>query len=230
MDQGETVGIFGPNGCGKTTLLNMISGIIAPDAGHITIAGENTREKNITYIFQDYRSSLFPWLSIRDNILFPLVVRKRDNAYKREKFQWLLDFMKVPFSLEKYPYQLSGGQQQYAAIMRGLISDPDVILMDEPFSALDQSNAEWLIERIIGIKEKIMVPTLMVAHDPNHLQHLAERVVILSGKPVSIIQESSACLRPAEPDLNGHSNDRERSERRFQIMYTSKPFYSVIPC
>jgi NitT/TauT family transport system ATP-binding protein len=191
VDDGEVVGIFGPNGCGKTTLLNMISGIVEPDSGHITIKEKKPKKKNISYIFQDYRSSLFPWLSIRDNILFPLVIRKRDKASMTGKLSWLLDLVKIPFSLERYPYQLSGGQQQYAAIMRGLISDPDVMLMDEPFSALDYSNGMWLMEKMAGIQDKIMIPTLIVAHDLDHLMYLTKRIVFLSEKPARILQEKT---------------------------------------
>jgi ABC-type nitrate/sulfonate/bicarbonate transport system, ATPase component len=111
----------------------MISGISRPDAGEILIFGEKPEKKRIAYIFQDYRSSLFPWLTVRDNIVFPLSLGKMKKKDMHEKLYSLAESIKIPFDMDKYPFQLSGGQQQYVSIVRGLISDPVAMLIDEPF-------------------------------------------------------------------------------------------------
>ena len=187
VGQGETLGIFGPNGCGKTTLFNMISGVVDPDSGWISINGKKPNERNIAYIFQDYRNSLFPWLTIRENIVFPLKIKGLKKTEIDNGFNNLLDITKITFDLSKYPYQLSGGQQQYVAIMRGLISNPDVMLADEPFSALDYSNTMWLMEKISEILGRVKIPLAIVAHDIEHLVYLADRIVFLSGKPARVL-------------------------------------------
>ena len=191
VDNGETLGIFGPNGCGKTTLLNMISGIISPDAGKICINGKERNGENIAYIFQDYRNSLFPWLTIRENIIFPLKLKRLRKAEINKKLDSLLDLAVLSFDLSMYAYQLSGGQQQYVAILRGLISNPAVMLVDEPFSALDYSNSMWLMEMISMIQEKIKISSMLVAHDIEHLAHLADRIVFLSEKPAMVLLEKT---------------------------------------
>jgi NitT/TauT family transport system ATP-binding protein len=198
----ETLGIFGPNGCGKTTLFNMISGITCPDAGRISIKGKAPNERNIAYIFQDYRSSLFPWLTIRENIVFPLRIRRLKKTVIDDKLAGLLEIAKTDFDLSKFPYQLSGGQQQYVAVMRGLISNPDVMLADEPFSALDYSNTMWLMEKISEILGRVKIPLAIVAHDLEHLVYLADRIVFLSQKPARVLREMTI--------KNGAGRDRSR--------------------
>ena len=189
VQKNEIVGIFGPNGCGKTTLLNMTAGIIKPDSGDIFIFNKKPSENRIAYIFQDYRSSLFPWLTVRENILFPLTIKGISKKEKNNCLEKLIDLIKIPFNINKYPYQLSGGQQQYVSIMRCLISNPAVMLIDEPFSALDYSNSIWLMEKISIIFQTVTIPSMIVAHDIEHLVYLADKVYFLSGKPVRIIGE-----------------------------------------
>ncbi|GBF35172.1 ABC transporter ATP-binding protein [Desulfocucumis palustris] len=189
VKESEVVGIFGPNGCGKTTLLNMVSGISRPDSGEILIFGEKPGEKRIAYIFQDYRSSLFPWLTVRDNIVFPLSLRKMNKRDIDEKLNRMAENIKISFDMAKYPYQLSGGQQQYISILRGLISDPVAMLIDEPFSALDYSNSLWLMKKMSEIMDAVKIPAILVAHDINHLMRLSHRICFFSKKPTGIIKE-----------------------------------------
>jgi NitT/TauT family transport system ATP-binding protein len=187
--EGEIMGLFGPNGCGKTTLLNMISGIIKPDSGEISIFGKKPSDKTIAYIFQDYQSSLFPWLSVRDNILFPLSIKRIKKDEMSERLHYLTDLIKMPFDMDKYPYQLCGGQQQYVSVMRGLISDPAIMLLDEPFSGLDYVNSIWLMGKMCDIFRKVRIPTIIVAHNIEYLFYLTERICFLSEKPTKIIRE-----------------------------------------
>jgi len=188
ISSSETIGLFGPNGCGKTTLLNMVAGIIKPDSGDIIIRGG--KKSTVAYIFQDYRNSLFPWLTIRENIIFPLSIRGTRKKASDEKLERLRELVNIPFPLEKYPQQLSGGQQQYVAILRGLISDPAAMLIDEPFSALDYNNTMWLRDKMTEILETIKIPTMFVAHDLEHLVYSSDRICFLSNKPTRVVTEA----------------------------------------
>jgi NitT/TauT family transport system ATP-binding protein len=222
----EIVGIFGPNGCGKTTLLNMVSGILKPDSGEIFILGKKPSDNNIAYIFQDYRSSLFPWLSIKDNILFPLSIKKIKKSEMNKNLEYLIDLVKLPFSMNKYPYQLSGGQQQYVSIMRCLISNPGIMLVDEPFSALDYSNTMWLMEKMSLIFDTIKIPTLIVAHDLEHLVYLTEKICFFSDKPAKVVREQNGFLNITKD--KGNFNYREIKEMKLEIQkyYSKKEDYS----
>ena len=191
VQEAEILGIFGPNGCGKTTLLNMIAGIAKPDAGQILVLGQKPGAQSVAYIFQDYRHSLLPWLTVKNNIILPLVFKKMKQSLINEKLDYLCEVIKIPFSLDKYPYQLSGGQQQYISILRGLIADPVAMLVDEPFSALDQSNSRWLMEKMAEILSSIKIPAIFVAHDLEHLLGLVQRVCFLSHQPTRVIMEEN---------------------------------------
>jgi NitT/TauT family transport system ATP-binding protein len=222
--EGETLGVFGPNGCGKTTLFNMISGISSPDSGEICISEQKSNKKRVAYIFQDYRNSLFPWLTIRENIIFPLRIRKLGRQQIDNRLDKLLGVTKIAFDLSKYPYQLSGGQQQYVAILRGMISEPDVMLVDEPFSALDYSNAMWLLEKIAEILESAEIPSMVVAHDIEHLVYLADRLVFLSAKPARVLHERTVekVSAGARPRVNHDLLDQIKNE--MTGMYLQDPF------
>ncbi|MFM2121171.1 MAG: hypothetical protein RL722_2639, partial [Pseudomonadota bacterium] len=137
LPRGEIVSIFGPNGCGKSTLMNMIAGLVAPDAGEILFDGKTLRETRIGYVFQNYRDALFPWLTARDNIAYPLRRGGMAAAEVAAKVDALTALFEIRFDLSRYPYELSGGQQQTVCIMRALATDPEVLFLDEPFSALD---------------------------------------------------------------------------------------------
>jgi len=196
---GEVLGLFGPNGCGKTTLLNMVAGLLRPDSGEIV---RSEPERRVAYVFQDYKNSLFPWFSVRRNILFPLSTAGMPAGKRQERLERLRETVDIPFSLDKYPYQLSGGQQQYVSILRGLISDPAVMLLDEPFSALDQGSTSWLREVLRRAFTACRVSVLMVSHDLTHFSNLADRVCILSGKPARMKREIIAprCERKRRED------------------------------
>ena len=137
VKDGEFVSFFGPNGCGKTTLLNCLAGIISPDSGNITIDGKNPEEARIGYIFQDYRETLLPWAKTIDNIAYPLYLQGVSKRKRYETVHQLLKKLDITLQTDVWPTRLSGGQQQLVAIARALICQPDVMLFDEPFSALD---------------------------------------------------------------------------------------------
>ncbi len=192
VGQGEVVGLYGPNGCGKTTLLNMVAGMLRPDAGEIVRAAP---ERRVAYVFQDYKNSLFPWFTVRTNILFPLAAAGLPSRSRKARLERLRETVDIPFGLDKYPYQLSGGQQQYVSILRGLVAEPSVMLLDEPFSALDQASTAWLRGVLRQAFAASRVSALLVSHDPAHFSDLADRVCLLSGKPARVAREIVAPRR-----------------------------------
>src|SRR5262249_28385354 len=133
---GKFISIFGPNGCGKSTLINVISGLMPMDAGEALYDGRRISETKISYVFQNYRDALFPWLKAIDNIHYPLKVMGLSKAERNKRAGKLLADFDVPIDLNAYPYTLSGGQQQALSILRALVTEPEVLFLDEPFSSL----------------------------------------------------------------------------------------------
>ena len=137
LREGEFVSIFGPNGCGKSTFINLISGIVPMDAGTVLYDGKTIEKTRLSYVFQNYRDALFPWMRAIGNIQYPLKVLGMDKATRLRRVEELLVEFDIRIDLNRYPYELSGGQQQTISILRALITDPEELFLDEPFSALD---------------------------------------------------------------------------------------------
>jgi NitT/TauT family transport system ATP-binding protein len=185
---GKFVSIFGPNGCGKSTLINMISGLMPMDAGEALYDGQTIRDTRISYVFQNYREALFPWFRAIENIHYPLKVlgiAKKERARRVEKL--LADF-DVPFDLNVYPYTLSGGQQQMVSILRALVTEPEVLFLDEPFSALDYEMTLFMRERLQAIFMKLKTTMLLVSHDLEEAIQLADKVVLLTRRPTKVAE------------------------------------------
>jgi len=179
--QGEFLTFFGPNGCGKTTLLNIIAGIETADSGRISVP-TGARAK-IGYIFQDYRGNLMPWLTVAENIAFPLRVRGIPTHERMRRVRELRDRYEFDVDLNARTYNLSGGQAQLASTLRALIIDPDVLIMDEPFSALDYQTSLDLYGKILRVWQQAHVTVLLVSHNIDEALYLGERTVFLSRRP-----------------------------------------------
>ncbi|MGH8619388.1 MAG: ABC transporter ATP-binding protein [Burkholderiales bacterium] len=178
--------VFGPNGCGKSTLINLISGLLPLDGGQILFDGLPREEITIGYVFQNYRDSLFPWLRSRDNIAYPLLVRGHGRAKAYERVEELAAEFSVGFNLDLYPYKLSGGQQQLVSILRALAARPEVIFLDEPFSALDFEMTMFVREVLQAVHLKTGVTMVVVSHDLAEAILLADELVLLSKRPARI--------------------------------------------
>ncbi|MEW9095282.1 MAG: ABC transporter ATP-binding protein [Clostridiaceae bacterium] len=187
---GEFLGIMGASGSGKTTLLNCIATIIKPTSGQILLSGANIsafggnelamyRGSKIGYLFQDF--ALLDNLTGRENILLPLSIHNADARSSEKKLKEIADFLKITDVLSKFPSQMSGGQKQRVAAARSLISDPDIILADEPTGALDTKAARLLMEKLQEINQAKNRTILMVTHDPNAASFCSRILFIQDG-------------------------------------------------
>jgi ABC-type Fe3+/spermidine/putrescine transport system ATPase subunit len=192
-DRGERVVILGPSGCGKTTILRLIAGFSAPDAGTITINGQmvaadgrilvQPEKRNIGMVFQDL--ALWPHLTVRGNIEFGLKAKKMEKNIRRDKIRRILTLVGLENSAEKKPAQLSGGQQQRAALARALVLEPEILLMDEPLSSLDAELNRRLRNEIVRLHQKLGFTLLYVTHSRKEALDIATRIIILQeGKKI----------------------------------------------
>ncbi len=201
LPQGQIISIFGPNGCGKSTLINLMSGLIPMDRGQITIAGKPLRRSRIGYVFQNYRETLFPWISALDNIAYPLRVQGVPPKERQRRVEQLLARFDIKLDLRRYPYQFSGGQQQLIAILRAVVAEPDVLFLDEPFSALDFEMTLYIREKLQEVHMESHLTTIVVSHDLEDAVYLADSILLLSKRPTRLVQQVSFALaRPRTPE------------------------------
>ena len=182
-ERGEFVSFLGPSGCGKTTTLRMIAGFEAPTGGRLSIDGADMthrppNRRNVGMVFQSY--ALFPNMSVADNIGFGLKVRKQPKNKIRKRVGELLELINLPDKGNRFPYQLSGGQQQRVALARALAIEPQVLLLDEPLSALDAKIRVALRHEIRSIQRQLGITTVYVTHDQEEALSLSDRVVVMS--------------------------------------------------
>ena len=188
LPQGRLISVFGPNGCGKSTLINMLSGLTPYDAGQVRIGGHDLRSAKIGYVFQNYRDSLFPWLRALDNIEYPLRVRGVPRAQRKARVERLLAAFEITLDLQRHTYELSGGQQQLVAILRALIAEPEVLFLDEPFSALDYEMTLYMRDRLQAVFVQSGLTLVVVSHDLEEAVYLADLVLLLSKRPTRIVE------------------------------------------
>jgi NitT/TauT family transport system ATP-binding protein len=186
IPRGKLVSVFGPNGCGKSTLINMVAGLVPSDAGAILFDGKPLRDIKFGYVFQNYREALFPWLRSIDNIEYPLKLMKLPRAERRARVERLIAHLGVKIDLNRYPYELSGGQQQLVSILRALVVEPEILFLDEPFSALDYEMTLFMRDQLQRIFVETGTTTVLVSHDLEEAVYLADRILLLSRRPATI--------------------------------------------
>jgi NitT/TauT family transport system ATP-binding protein len=186
IPRGQLISVFGPNGCGKSTLINMIAGLMPPDAGQILFDGRRLDEIKFGYVFQNYREALFPWLRAFDNIAYPLKLTHVPAGERRARTEALVARLGVKLDLKLYPYQMSGGQQQLVSILRALVVDPEILFLDEPFSALDYEMTLFMREQLQRLFLDTGTTTVLVSHDLEEAVFLADRVLLLSRHPARV--------------------------------------------
>jgi NitT/TauT family transport system ATP-binding protein len=203
IKEGEFVTIVGPSGCGKSTLLNIIAGLDRPDSGSVLIRGNvassNTLSTKRIMIFQE--GALFPWLNVQDNVEFGLKVAKVPKEKSRQVADSYIEMVGLSKFSESFVYQLSGGMKQRVAIARALAIEPEVLLMDEPFAALDVQTRDLLHEELVGIHKTTGKTILFVTHNINEATVLGDRVIVLSSVLKNIKKEFQIDIpRPRDPE------------------------------
>ena len=213
IEEGSLVTLLGPSGCGKTTLLRMVAGLEEPTAGDIFIKGNRINDtpihkRNLGMIFQNY--ALFPHKTIFDNVAFGLKYRDVSKQAVKEKVTRALEMVRLPGVENRMPSQLSGGQQQRIAMARAIVIEPDVLLMDEPLSALDENLREEMRREVDNLQQMLGVTTIFVTHDQREALSMSDKILVMKnghkqqeGSPEAVYNE------PANhfvADFLGHSN------------------------
>jgi putative spermidine/putrescine transport system ATP-binding protein len=188
--EGSFTTLLGPSGCGKTTILRMISGLETPTSGDILIGGKRINDvpihkRNLGLVFQNY--ALFPHRTIGENIAFGLKYRNVNRADAAKKVSEALEIVRLPGVEDRYPSQLSGGQQQRIALARAIVIEPDVLLLDEPLSALDANLREEMRVELKAIQDRIGVTSIFVTHDQSEALAMSDRIVVMSAGKVEQI-------------------------------------------
>ncbi len=178
--------IFGPNGSGKSTLLNILSGVVAKDSGSFHI--DNFNHFKFSYIFQNYRESLLPWRTNFENVALPLEIQNKSKEKIHQRIEELQKLFEFKFDWGSYPYELSGGQQQILAFMRALVTKPEVLFIDEPFSALDYENNLHLREHLQKYFLTFNPTILLITHNIEEAVYLAEKIVVFSQRPTKVLE------------------------------------------
>jgi NitT/TauT family transport system ATP-binding protein len=214
VQAGEFVSVVGPSGCGKSTLLEILGGLLTPDAGEVVVAGEHVQgpRDSTAIVFQEV--STLPWRSVLDNVAFALEVKKSPRRQRREKAQELIDLVGLSGFERHYPGQLSGGMRQRVAIARSLTLEPDLILADEPFGALDEQTRLMLSLELLRIVDRLGCGVLLITHSIQEAILLSDRVLVMSARPGRILDEVDVGLpRPRSTEALGAAHVAALTER-----------------
>ena len=215
VDAGEFVSLIGPSGCGKSTLLRLIADLIHPSSGDVLVNGKSASQARAD---QDYgmafqQAGLFDWRSVEKNIELPLELKGWDKAKRRARAEEMLALVKLTDFAEHMPWQLSGGMQQRVAIARALAAHPQLLLMDEPFGALDEMTREHMQSELLQICAATGTTVVFVTHSIPEAVYLSDRVVVMSPRPGRIVDR-------IDVGLGGDRNEDTREDDRFYASIT----------
>ena len=210
LPKGELTCLVGPSGSGKTTLLKAISGLLEPTSGEVKLDGKLVTgpPKSMAVVFQEYGRSLYPWMRVRENVELPLKVAGMGRAKRTQLVDDALEAVGLDHVPRSYPWQLSGGMQQRVAIARAVAYQPEVLLMDEPFAAVDAQTRADLEDLVRRVWKQLGVTVLFVTHDIDESVYLGSRVIILSSSPTIIQQDIHIDLPDERDQLETRSSTR----------------------
>jgi NitT/TauT family transport system ATP-binding protein len=210
VEQGAFVCVVGPSGCGKTTLLRCIAGLLPATSGQVRLAGVpvDGPPPGLAVVFQEYGRSLFPWLRVRDNVELPLRSSGVPKGRRRELAAGALDAVGLGDAHDAYPWQLSGGMQQRVAIARAIAYQPKVLLMDEPFAAVDAQTRADLEDLIRAVWRHLGVTLLFVTHDIDEAVYLGQRVLMLTSAPTTVAEDLPVDLPDERDQLTTRADPR----------------------
>ena len=203
MNRGELVCIVGPSGCGKTTLLKCIAGLLRPTAGDVQLDGKRVTSppEKMALVFQEYGRSLYPWLTVRGNVELPLKHKKLTRAERTQLVDDALLAVGLDHAGGSYPWQLSGGMQQRVAIARAVAYQPEVLIMDEPFAAVDAQTRADLEDLVRRLHSERGMSILFVTHDIDESVYLGQRVIVLSKSPTWVQEDLTIDLAPERDQI-----------------------------
>ncbi|HET6626186.1 MAG TPA: ABC transporter ATP-binding protein [Nocardioidaceae bacterium] len=215
---GELVCVVGPSGAGKTTLLKCIAGLLEPTSGEVVLEGEKVSgpPAGMAVVFQEYGRSLFPWMTVRQNVELPLKEKKLPKPRREELVDKALSEVGLGDVHAAYPWQLSGGMQQRVAIARAVAYEPHVLLMDEPFAAVDAQTRADLEDLVRELWKRLGVTILFVTHDIDESIYLGQRVLVLSASPTVVMEDVTVDL-PDERDQLGTRSTKRFAELRTHV-------------
>lgn len=219
VGSGEFVSIVGPTGCGKSTLMEIVAGLTDPTAGEVTIAGEPVTgpRRDVGVVFQ--KDSTFPWRTVLENVEFGLQMHGVTFDERRERSRNVIELVGLSGFEDTYPNELSGGMRQRVAIARTLVMNPAVMLMDEPFGALDEQTRIMLGDELLSIAAETEQTTLFITHSINEAIHLSDRVVVMSARPGQIKETVGVDIpRPRNTDVFGSERFNDLSERVWELL------------
>ncbi len=182
VKQGEFLAVVGPSGCGKTTLLSLAAGLLKPSAGKIENGG-------VTFGYMLQKDELFPWRTIEKNVFLPLEIQRRNTPERRQKVLSLAEKYGLKDFLKSFPRELSGGMRQRAALIRTLAAEPDVLLLDEPFSALDYQTRLNVCDDVYRIIKSEKKTAVLITHDISEAVSVADDAIVLSRRPATLVAE-----------------------------------------
>jgi NitT/TauT family transport system ATP-binding protein len=188
VSEKELVCVVGPSGCGKTTLLKCMSGLLTPTSGEVRLRDERVAgpPERMALVFQEYSRSLYPWMTVRQNVAFPLKGKRLGSGDVRRRVEEAVESVGLAGAVERYPWQLSGGMQQRVAIARALAYQPDILLMDEPFASVDAQTRADLEDLVLEVRERYGVTIVFVTHDIDESVYLGDRIVVLTPSPTEV--------------------------------------------
>ncbi|MFC3995569.1 ABC transporter ATP-binding protein [Nocardiopsis sediminis] len=218
LAEGELACLVGPSGCGKTTLLKCVAGLLEPTSGTVRLAGRAVTgpPPDMAVVFQEYGRSLFPWLTVRGNVELPLKEKRLPRERRRTLVAEALEAVGLAGADDRHPWELSGGMQQRVAIARAIAYEPRVLLMDEPFAAVDAQTRADLEDLIRALWRRFAMTVLFVTHDIDEAVYLGQRVLVLSSAP-TVVQDDVAVGLPADRDQLTTRADPRFTELRARI-------------
>jgi NitT/TauT family transport system ATP-binding protein len=183
VEPGEFLSVIGPSGCGKSTLFNVIGGLLAEHEGTVKVAGETISgpHKSIGMVFQE--ESTFPWRTVTDNVAFPLELVGMERAKRNERAKHFISLVGLDGFENRYPGELSGGMRQRVSLARTLASEPKILLMDEPFAALDEQTRLLLGDKVLQIQQQLKQTTLLITHNITEAVQMSDRILVMTYRP-----------------------------------------------
>ncbi len=210
--EGEFLSIIGPSGCGKTTILSLVAGLIKPSSGTVRIYGKNICENNCNIGYMLQKDHLFPWRTIEKNVFLPLEIKKINTEERREYGYALLEKYGLIDFKKNYPDQLSGGMRQRVALIRTLVSNPQLLLLDEPFSALDSQTRLAVCDDVYKIIKAERKTAVLVTHDISEAISMSDKIIVLTARPAQV-----KCI--FRPTINGNTPLKKRESKDFSVWF-----------